>query len=600
MFNTAMKENLLEYVKSITSKSAKGAYVCPLCGSGTGENKTGAFSVKDGLFWHCFSCGQGGDIYDLFALVNHCDNREAVAELQKLFPFTGKLEKNAASPLDYFARRGLSNATVERLGLKIEQNAQGYYNAVIPFDNGGYFERGIDNDYKHNNGIVGLFNGKDLYNRDGAPVFICEGWADAASFVEAGKNALSINSVTNGMLLVKALKAKSTNSPIVIAFDNDNAGKVNGEKLKNDLQAIGYNATVFLPTGENVKDFNDMLIKNRDRFFKEVDGIINNTLLANKNNVREFAPLENDFDGLLSRLWEGPNDLLNTGYKSLDDAIGGGFMPGVTVIGAESSHGKSCLCQNIAENIAGRGFDVLYFALEMSKLQLLARGLSKQSFLAVGKDLLSKGAFTAAEIQTGKATPLQLADAIANYRKTITKYLTIIENYDGLTVDDLIGITERHIASTGKKALIVIDYLQMLQGSEKLTEKQQLDNSMAKLKGLASKNNISVLAISSLNRASYGEPVKMESFKESGKIEYSADLVLGLSLSASHSSRKPLTRDEVSREMKQQPRAMIVEVLKGRNIESRKTVSMLYYSAYNLFNDCAADWEKYQARRKPI
>ena len=69
----AIKERLTEYVESITDHSAKGtrkAYVCPLCGSGTGRNKTGAFTItKDGLSWKCFACVRGGDTLDLIGYV---------------------------------------------------------------------------------------------------------------------------------------------------------------------------------------------------------------------------------------------------------------------------------------------------------------------------------------------------------------------------------------------------------------------------------------------------------------------------------------------------------------------------------------------------
>ena len=51
-----LKGQLRHYVESITEKS-KGAnmYVCPLCGSGKGSHGTGAFSIKDGVSWKCFS-----------------------------------------------------------------------------------------------------------------------------------------------------------------------------------------------------------------------------------------------------------------------------------------------------------------------------------------------------------------------------------------------------------------------------------------------------------------------------------------------------------------------------------------------------------------
>lgn len=64
---TQARASLESYVASITQTSPDGAanmWCCPLCGSGTHKNKTGAFEVN-GEHWRCYACGQGGDIFDL-------------------------------------------------------------------------------------------------------------------------------------------------------------------------------------------------------------------------------------------------------------------------------------------------------------------------------------------------------------------------------------------------------------------------------------------------------------------------------------------------------------------------------------------------------
>ena len=66
MKDEILKSYLQAYVKTVSSESKNGFYECPLCGSGTGKNKTGAFSImKDGQHWKCFSCGESGDIFSL-------------------------------------------------------------------------------------------------------------------------------------------------------------------------------------------------------------------------------------------------------------------------------------------------------------------------------------------------------------------------------------------------------------------------------------------------------------------------------------------------------------------------------------------------------
>lgn len=76
-----LKTYLRGYVESVTQKS-KGAnmYVCPICGSGSGRNGTGAFSIKDGTSWKCFSCNAGGDIFDLYGAINGTEDRNAQLE----------------------------------------------------------------------------------------------------------------------------------------------------------------------------------------------------------------------------------------------------------------------------------------------------------------------------------------------------------------------------------------------------------------------------------------------------------------------------------------------------------------------------------------
>ena len=70
-----LKGYLKSYVESVTPKS-KGAnmYVCPLCGSGSGKNGTGAFSIK-GDSWKCFSCNFGGVIFDLYGAIKNTTGR---------------------------------------------------------------------------------------------------------------------------------------------------------------------------------------------------------------------------------------------------------------------------------------------------------------------------------------------------------------------------------------------------------------------------------------------------------------------------------------------------------------------------------------------
>ena len=98
------------------------------------------------------------------------------------------------------------------------------------------------------------------------------------------------------------------------------------------------------------------------------------------------------------------------------------------------------------------------------------------------------------------------------------------------TVEDIEKIIIKHKQNTGQNDIIVIiDYLQIMKSTDpRLTDKQLIDNIITTLKGIATEQNITVIAISSLNRASYDKEVDLSSLKESGSIEYTSDIVLAL------------------------------------------------------------------------
>ena len=82
----SLKSYLQDYADRTLTKSKGGLYNCPICGSGTGFNKTGALGIFDnGTRWKCQSCGKGGDIFDLYAEVYHYDLSEATRRVIDLY-----------------------------------------------------------------------------------------------------------------------------------------------------------------------------------------------------------------------------------------------------------------------------------------------------------------------------------------------------------------------------------------------------------------------------------------------------------------------------------------------------------------------------------
>ncbi len=90
-----LKPYLPEYVEMITEKSrGRDQYVCPFCGSGTGKNHTGAFTVFPDDHWKCFSCSRTGDLIDLIQEYEHLTKPEAIQRAADLFLMTsGSVQK---------------------------------------------------------------------------------------------------------------------------------------------------------------------------------------------------------------------------------------------------------------------------------------------------------------------------------------------------------------------------------------------------------------------------------------------------------------------------------------------------------------------------
>ena len=88
-------------------------------------------------------------------------------------------------------------------------------------------------------------------------------------------------------------------------------------------------------------------------------------------------------------------------------------------------------------------------------------------------------------------------------------------------------LVNEQIGRSGMRPVIFVDYLQVLRPVDlRITEKQHIDMTIVELKRLSRDLDLPVVAVSSFNRANYKTDVTFEAFKESGAIEYTADVVL--------------------------------------------------------------------------
>ena len=270
-----------------------------------------------------------------------------------------------------------------------------------------------------------------------------------------------------------------------------------------------------------------------------------------------------------------------TGYGNIDKIVS--LYPGLYVLGAVSSLGKTTFACQLSDQLARSGDHVLYFSLEQSRLELVTKGLSR---LTAQENL--KTAVSAIEIRDGKRTDV-VERAIEAY-KEFSKHELVIECGLDTTAEMIVDAVKDYIRHTGKKPVVFVDYLQIVRPSDsRQTMKDAVDGHVRAFKKLQVENDLVVVLISSLNRQNYLLPVDFESFKESGGIEYTADVMWGLQLQVMNDKAFETTgslrakREIIRNAKREHPRKVELVCLKNRYGVSSYSCRFLYYAKYDWF-----------------
>ena len=296
-------------------------------------------------------------------------------------------------------------------------------------------------------------------------------------------------------------------------------------------------------------------------------------------------------------------DFFSTGFRSLDSVLDGGFYAGLYVVGAVSSLGKTTFCLQIADSIAQLGQGVLIFSLEMARNELIAKSVSRLTLIESFREYHSKiYARTTRDILTatryksyGQAEKKLIKKAIASYAQ-FGENIYITEGIGDVGIEQIKSKVREYVELTGQFPVVVIDYLQIIAPfSMRATDKQNVDKAVLELKRLSRDYNIPVICISSFNRDNYMAPVNVSSFKESGAIEYSSDVLIGLqyadmdyrggeTTSARQMRIRRLVNDAEQNAGQGKAQRIQVKVLKNRN-GSKGEVFLDFYPMFNYFSD---------------
>lgn len=214
-----------------------------------------------------------------------------------------------------------------------------------------------------------------------------------------------------------------------------------------------------------------------------------------------------------------------TGFPVLDK-LSRGLYAGLYVIAATSSLGKTTLALQIADNLAAAGHDILFFSLEQSRLELITKSFSRLLKQEKNESVSSLTLRTGADLDN-------LQDAAKLYKSKIGDHMNVIEGNFGCNIDFIKAYIKEYISKNESNPIVFVDYLQILQPSAEVkasTTRESIDQTVTALKQLSRDYGLTVFIISSVNRSNYMQPIDFESLKESGGIEYTADVVWGLQL----------------------------------------------------------------------
>lgn len=502
---------------------------------------------------------------------------------------------------DYLALRGISPELARRFWIgfdpkwrspaAIERGKNPPYSPrlIIPTSTSSYIARDIrpDVDYaKMKEGEVHLFHTKDLYNEAERPVFITEGEIDALSIIEAGGLATALGSTTNWKSLVDLLRDKRTNNTLILCLDNDDSGRAATRELAAALQGLNISfIRADIAVGYN--DPNEALTADREAFTKAIRAAERQTAAKPDSMADYFSRC---FDDEIAQFQKA--SIRKTGFPNLDKEAGG-IYPGLYVLGAISSLGKTTLIHQIADQMAGAGEHVLFFSLEQSRFEMASKSLARMAFYKSNGSV----SISSLEIRKGKDVPA-VQEAQKEYVKAIAPRMSIIEGNFNCNISFIGDYVARYIKNNGRKPVVIVDYLQILDGmdDQKQNTRDIVDTNVRELKRMSRNHDIPVIVISSLNRNNYLTPVDFESFKESGGIEYTADVIWGLQLSVmtddlfNATNKTKEKRDKVREAKAGNPRKIQLVCLKNRYGVSSYTADFLYYPANDYYRPAGQEY----------
>lgn len=263
---------------------------------------------------------------------------------------------------------------------------------------------------------------------------------------------------------------------------------------------------------------------------------------------------------------------LPTGYIELDK-LTSGFQPEqLIIIAARPSVGKTAFALNIAQNVGTKSkVPVVIFSLEMGALEM------------VNRMICAEGNIHASNLKTGQLSEQEWG-SFTLATDSLRQAPIFIDDTAGIRVSEIRAKCRRLKQEHPNLGLIVIDYLQLIEGTGRENRQQEVSEISRQLKKLAKELKVPVIALSQLSRGLESRTNKrpiLSDIRESGSIEQDADIVAFLYREDYHRQEG----DEADATQESDVPDNMVEVILAKNRSgARDTVNLLFTKEYNKFS----------------